>query len=314
VVNKSDDSVSIIDTKTKQIVSTLPTGKGPHELVATDDGKFAVSTDFVGGDSLTVFDVAKQQVLRTIDLENYPGPHGISFLPASLMDVSASSTEKEKAQQRVIFTSGKSAHVVIANIFTGEIEAAIPTKQQTTHMLALSPSEDLVYATNIRSNTISKIALGDDFDESKVLKQISVEAMPEAIKLLNNGSELWYGANKDGLVTVLDTNNEAVLAQFDGFSFPYRVLFSHDESIAMVPDFRNHDIRFFDVKMKQELGRLKLEKEAGPQGITMHSEFDIAFLSLNLKNKVVAIDIHSRKIIAEYPTGNNPDGVVFIPR
>ena len=310
VVNKSDDSVSIIDTKTKQIVSTLHTGKGPHELIASSDGKYAVSTDFVGGDSLTVFDVTRQKVLRTIDLESYPGPHGISFLPALLIDTESSLTEKEQAQQRVIFTSGKSAHVVIVNIVTGEIEAAIPTKQQTTHMLALSGSENLVYATNIRSNSISKISL----DGNKLLKQISVEAMPEAIKLLNDGSELWYGANKDGLVTVLDTNNEAVLAQFDGFSFPYRVLFSHDESIAMVPDFRNHDIRFFDVKTKQELGRLKLEKEAGPQGITMHAKLDIAFLSLNLKNKVVAIDIHSRKIIAEYPTGNNPDGVVFIPR
>lgn len=293
VVNKTDNSVSVIDTQKQKIVNTLPTGKGPHELVATKDGKYAVSTDFVGGDSLTVFNIPEQKVERTISLEGYPGPHGIAFLAD---------------QERVIFTSGKSAHVVIANIHSGDIESAIRTNQSTTHMLALSQSENLVYATNIRSNSISKMSLNNN----KVLEQISVEEMPEAIRLLNDGSELWYGANKEGLVIVLDTKTKKPVAKFDGFSFPYRVLFSHDESVAMVPDFRNHDLRFFDVKSKKEIGRLALEKEAGPQGITLHPSLDIAFLSLNLKNKVLAIDIHSRKIIAEYPTGNNPDGVVFI--
>ncbi|MBF7073452.1 YncE family protein [Glaciecola sp. MH2013] len=293
VVNKSDNSVSVIDTQQQKIVNTLPTGKGPHELVASSDGKIAVSTDFVGGDSLTVFNITEQKVERSISLEKYPGPHGIQFL---------------KEDKSVAFTSGKSAKLVVANIISGEIEAAIPTQQQTSHMAAIDHGKGLAYVSNIRSNSISKTSL----ENKRVLKQIKVEEMPEAIRLLKDGSELWYGANKEGLVVVIDPETEAKLAVFDGFSFPYRVLFSHSEKVALVPDFRHHDLRFFDVANKTEIGRLALEKDAGPQGITLHPSLDIAFLSLNLKNKIVAIDIHSQRIIAEYPTGNNPDGIVFI--
>lgn len=293
VVNKSDNSVSLINTAEQKIINTLPTGKGPHELIVSDDGKWAVSTDFVGGDSLTVFDLLTQKVSRTINLEKYPGPHGIKFL---------------KDQQRVAFTSGKSQNLVIANIYSGDIEAAVNTQQQTTHMVAISSKQDFAFTTNIRSNSISKISLAN----MSLLKQIGTEAMPEAINITYDGKQIWYGANEKGLITVIDADTEAQLAQFDGFSFPYRVLFSHSENIAMVPDFQLHEVRFFNTKTFEELGKLALEEGAGPQGITLHPTLDIAFLSLNLKNKIVAIDIGSREIIAEYPTGNNPDGIGFV--
>lgn len=293
VVNKSDNTISLVDLASAKIINTLPTGKGPHELIVSKDGKWGVSTDFVGGDSLTVFDLSAQKVARTINLEKYPGPHGIQFL---------------NDQTRVAFTSGKSEHLLIANIYSGEIEAAINTQQKTTHMVAIDAEEDVAFTTNIRSNSISKISLATQ----SVVKQIKTEAMPEAINITRDGRQLWYGANEKGLVTVIDTQSEVQLAQFDGFSFPYRVLFSHNEKVAVVPDFLLNEVRFFDVKTLKELGKLSLENDAGPQGIALHPELDIAFLSLNLQNKIVAIDINSRKIIAQYPTGTNPDGVAFV--
>lgn len=293
VVNKSDNSVSLINVAEQKIINTLATGNGPHELIVSNDGKWAVSTDFVGGDSLTVFDLSTQKISRTINLEQYPGPHGIAFL---------------NDQERVAFTSGKSQHLVIANIHSGKIEDAINTQQQTTHMVAISDKEDFAFTTNIRSNSISKISLAT----KSLLKQIATEAMPEAINITNDGKQIWYGANEKGLITVIDAQSEVQLAQFEGFSFPYRVLFSHSENVAIVPDFQGHEVRFFDTKTFKELGKLTLEEGAGPQGITLHPKLDIAFLSLNLKNKIVAIDITSREIIAEYPTGNNPDGVGFV--
>jgi YVTN family beta-propeller protein len=294
VVNKSDDSVSIVDIATGQIINALPTGKGPHELIVSKDGEWAVSTDFVGGDSLTVFNIPKQKVARTIPLKKYPGPHGIRFI---------------KNDKQVAFTSGKSQHLVIVDIHTGEVVNAINTKQNTTHMVAIAAAEDLAYTTNIRSDSISKINLATNL----VVKQIPAQAMPEAINITQDGQQLWYGANKKGLLTVLDVSSEnsKQIAQFKGFKFPYRVLFSHDEKVALVPDFRKSDIRFFDVANKKEIGRIDLGENAGPQGITLHPNADIAFLSLNLRNKVVAIDIATRSIIAEYPTGNNPDGIGF---
>jgi DNA-binding beta-propeller fold protein YncE len=298
VVNKTDNTISIIDLSSKKIVNTLATGQGPHELVLSGDQKWAVSTDFVGGNSLTVFDMTqvnmgKTSIARTIPLPNLPGPHGIRFFADN---------------ERVIFTSGTAQSLGIANVVSGEVLGQVDTKQTTTHMVALNNDETLAFSTNIRSNSISVINLAD----ATKLKDIATEAMPEAINYRRVANELWYGANQDGLLVVIDPVSEALIAKFDGFSFPYRVLFNHDESIALVPDFRNHYLRFFDAQTKKEIATLELEPEAGPQGIVLHPTEDIAFLSLNLKNKVLAIDIATRKVMAEYPTGNNPDGVVFI--
>jgi DNA-binding beta-propeller fold protein YncE len=293
VVNKTDNTISIIDVASKEIVETLATGKGPHELVLSHDQKWAVSTDFVGGDSLTVFDMLNRSIARTIALPELQGPHGIRFL---------------KDNERVIFTSGKAQKLGVANIVTGEVLSAIETNQSTTHMVVVNGDETEAFSTNIRSNSISVLNLRTGMKT----KDISTEAMPEAINYRQTANELWYGANQDGKLVVIDPVKETVLAKWEGFSFPYRVLFNHDESIALVPDFRNHYVRFFDAESKQEIGTLALESEAGPQGITLHPTEDIAFLSLNLKNKVIAIDIATRKVIAEYPTGNNPDGVVFM--
>ncbi|WP_371195516.1 YncE family protein [Glaciecola sp. SC05] len=293
VVNKTDNSVSFIDVASQKIVNTLATGQGPHELVLSADGKWAVSTDFIGGDSLTVFDVHSQKVARTIELPELPGPHGIRFLNDSV---------------RVVFSSGKSQQLGIVNILSGKVTGSIKTGQNTTHMVTLSKDETLAFTTNIRSNSISVL----DLAKGDKIKDIATEAMPEAINLHTHSNELWYGANRDGKLLVVNPESEKVLASWDGFSFPYRVLFNHDQSVAIVPDFRKHNVRFFDTKNKKEIGLLALEKEAGPQGIILHPSKDIAYLSLNLKNKIVAIDIATQTIIAEYPTGNNPDGVIFI--
>jgi DNA-binding beta-propeller fold protein YncE len=293
VVNKTDNTISIIDVASKNIVETLATGKGPHELVLSQDQKWAVSTDFVGGDSLTVFDMLNRSIARTIALPELQGPHGIRFL---------------NDNERVIFTSGKAQKLGVANIVTGEVLSALDTNQSTTHMVAVNGDETQAFSTNIRSNSISVLNLRTGMKT----KDISTEAMPEAINYRRTANELWYGANQDGKLVVIDPVKETVLATWEGFSFPYRVLFNHDESIALVPDFRNHYVRFFNAESKQEIATLELESEAGPQGITLHPTENIAFLSLNLKNKVIAIDIATREVIAEYPTGNNPDGVVFI--
>lgn len=314
VVNKTDNTVSFIDLASASIIKTLPTGKGPHELVVSENGKWAVSTDFVGGDSLTVFDIENMAVARTIPLPKYPGPHGISFLPNKLFP----------NNDTVVFTSGKSQHVGIANIHTGVVSEGIKTAQNTTHMLAIDNKENALYTTNIRSNTLTQI----DLKERAVLRHINTDAMPEAININQAQGQLWYGANKDGLVTVLDLSSKKELATFKGFSFPYRVLFSPSNKLALVPDFRQHNIRFFDLQTLKEVAKIDLGEGAGPQGITLHKHMtasiqsesglhyanqEVAYLSLNLQNKVVAIDINTQKVIASFPTGNNPDGIGYSP-
>ena len=79
VLNKQGHDASFIDLASGDLVATLPTGRGPHELIATSDGRWAIGTDYSGGNSLTVFELPNPVVRRTIDLSAAPGLTESSF-------------------------------------------------------------------------------------------------------------------------------------------------------------------------------------------------------------------------------------------
>lgn len=292
VVSKADNLVSFVDIGSGKIKTTLPTGQGPHELIVSEDGLWAVVSDFVGGNSLTIIDVANLSVARTIDLKAFPRPHGIQFL---------------KNQKHVAATTGARNTLIVADIHSGKIINTIDTTQAGTHMVAVDTERSLAYTSNMRSNTLSVL----DLSAGSFLRTIATAQTPEAIRLTRSGHQLWYGANRNGQVKVVNSETGTELAEWDGFTFPYRVLFSRDERVAVVPDFRQDNVRFFDPKNMTELGKLPLGNGAGPQGVIFHPNDKTLFLSLNSKSKVVAIDADSRQVIAELDSGKNPDGIGY---
>jgi YVTN family beta-propeller protein len=60
VLNKADNTVSLLDLATKKSVATIPTGNGPHEVAVSPDGKIAVVCNYgsqdAPGSTLTVID------------------------------------------------------------------------------------------------------------------------------------------------------------------------------------------------------------------------------------------------------------------
>ena len=294
VVNKRADTVSFIDLTSKSVVKTLPTGKGPHELAMTKDGKWAVSTNYVGGNSLTVFDVVNAEVARTINLKSYPNPHGILFL---------------KDQTQVAISSEGSDNVVIANIHTGDIVSSIKTTQKGSHMVALPADSSVVYTTNMRDNTVSQL----DVESAKLLKLMPMEGTPEAITVNQANTELWVGSNRDGLVSVYDIASNKLIKQWNDYTWPYRVLLNRTENYALVPDLRRHKLDIYNAQTKKRINAIQLKQGDGPKGVIFHPDDKTAFLSLYEQDKVIAIDVPSGEILFELPTGDGPDGIGYSP-
>lgn len=292
VVNKLGDDVSLIDVASQKIVTTLTTGKGPHELAITQDGKWAVSTDYVGGNSLTVIDVANATQVRTISLAKYPRPHGILFFDD---------------QTHVAVSSEGSDTAVIVNIHSGEIVSAIDTKAKGSHMVAVADESDVIYTTNMGSNSVSVLSV----ELNKLIRTIDMPVTPEAVTVNKTGTELWVGSNKKGLVTVFNLENDTQIAQFDGYTFPYRILLTQDQQYAVVPDYRQSTLDIFDANNKKRLKRIQFDSSFGPKGVYFHPNDRTLFLSLYEQDKVLAIDIPSGEIQFELPTGDGPDGIGF---
>lgn len=293
VLNKSGNNANFIDLASGDIVTTLATGEGPHELVVSDDGLWAVGTDYGGGDSLTVFDIENAEVARTIDLGDYPRPHGLDFLPG---------------QQEVVVTSESIGELVVINIHSGSILGSLATNGRGSHMLALAGRGDIAYTSNMASNNVSVINLS----RGRMQAAFKVPSRPEAITVNTAGSEIWVGSNDEGLISVLNSATGRPIAQLEGFDWPYRILLSEDERLAVVPDMNNNDLRFIDAQTKQELGSIQLP-DSNPQGIIFHPNDKILFLALAGQNKILAIDADRREILGEYLTGEAPDGLGYSP-
>ena len=85
VANMGDNTATLIDVASKRVVATLPTGNGAHEVAVSNDGRWAVVSNYgvrgAPGNSLTVIDIGSASVARTIDLGEFRRPHGSTFLP-----------------------------------------------------------------------------------------------------------------------------------------------------------------------------------------------------------------------------------------
>lgn len=293
VLNKSGHDASFVDLGSGEILATLPTGRGPHELVVTDDGRWAIGTDYAGGNSLTVFDVEDTRVERRINLSEYPRPHGILFLPG---------------QRQVVVTSEASNQLVIVDFHSGEIVRAIDTGQYGSHMVALSEDGRIAFTSNGASNSVSVL----DLTTGELIKTLDVPDRPEAITTNARGDEVWVGSNDEGVVSRIRVESGEVVAQWGGFSWPYRILLAPNERTAVMPDLGNEQLRFFDIDSNAEMGSLDLGG-AQPQGVTLHPDERTLFLSLSGQNKVLVLDILTREILGEYEAGRSPDGIGYSP-
>lgn len=297
VTNKTPSTATLIDVASGQVLATLPTGAGPHEVVMARDGSVAVVTDYgaqVAGGSLTVIDVPGRRVARTIALAEYRRPHGIVLLPGDTV---------------VAVTSETNRAVLLVDIRTGTIVRAISTGQSGSHMVGVTRDGRRAWTGNIGSNTVTEL----DLVAGTALRTIAVPAQPEAINVTPDGAEVWVGSNATGAVSVVSTATGEVTTAASAFGWPYRVSYSPDVTLVLLPDLRGEVLRFMERASRAELSRIALPG-AAPQGITFAPDGRSAFLSLSAKGTVAVIDIATRSVVREIAAGETPDGVAFTTR
>lgn len=294
VTNKTPGTATIIDVGSGRTLATLPTGNGPHEVVLTRDGRTAVVTDYgaqMPGNTLTVIDVPGRRVVRTIALGEYRRPHGIVMLPGDSV---------------VAVTSEANRAVLLVQIARGEITKVVPTEQNGSHMVATIADGTRGWTGNIGSHTVSEL----DLVSGRSLRTVAVPNQPEAINVTPDGREVWVGSNATGKISVVNTATGEVMTAAEGFSWPYRIWWTPDLSLVLIPDLRNEALRFIERASRREVGRLALPGKA-PQGITVTPDGCYAFLSFSGAKAVAIIDIAKRAIVGEIAAGDTPDGVVF---
>ena len=315
VLNKGAATAALVDVATRRVVATLPTGVGPHEVAVSPDGRTAVVGNYgdrTPGNTLTVIDLPRQAVVRTVSLGEHRRPHGIAWLPDG---------------RRVAVTSEASRAVLLVGVAAGAVQA-IPTDQDGTHLLALAPDGRRLYTANIGSSSVTAI----DVARGAVTRTVRTLPRPEAIDVSPNGRELWtapqIAPGAPGMITVLDAITLDSLATFpSGGVYPNRLRFTPDGRLVLVSNAASGSVHIFDARTRRPVGAVAFPRDpakapadggpmagsAVPLGILVAPDSRTAYVATAAHNEIAVVDIPGRRVVATLRTGEQPDGMAFSP-
>jgi YVTN family beta-propeller protein len=293
VANQQSADVSIIDLATGQ-TQRVGVGTGPHEAAISPDGRWGIATVYgaqVPGNQLAVIDLAGRSLARHIDLGEYTRPHDVEFVPGS--------------PTKVVVTSETTRRVLVVDIATGAVEAAIETNNPGSHMLGITADANRVFTANIAAGGISEL----DLRGRRFVRQVATAPVSEGIAVTPDGREVWVGSNQQGTVTVVDASTGTVAQTLTGFTLPYRLTVSPDGKQVIVCDPEAGRIVIIDRASRTIAG--EVAGLGSPRGAMVAADNRTVIVTLGTESAVAVIDLVTRRVIRRLAVGTSPDGVAI---
>jgi len=299
VLEKSDEKMAIVDPATLKIVGRVPSGGAPHEIVASEDGRFAYISNYASEKgqlkTLSVVDLTSQKAMTAVDLGALRAPHGLAF-----------------ADGKVYFTAEANKVIGRYDPASNQVDWVLGTGQDVTHMVVLSKDGKTLFTSNIGSDTICVIEPGGGRGGWKVTP-IPVGKGPEGFDLSPDGKEVWAANSGDGTVSVIDVASKKVTATLDFKSKrTNRLKFTPDGKLVLITDDGGGELVVVDVASRKERKRLKVGQ--GPEGTLVQPDGAKAYVALSRDNAVAVIDLNMLEVTGKIATGNGPDGLAWAQR
>ena len=295
VPNKSRSTVTIVDVATGNQLGWFPVGADPHEIALSSDGATAVTTA-MGGNTLSVIDVAGRRVSSTVEMGADSSTHGIAFLAGdSIVAVTSAATDK----------------VALVDVKRGAVIGSVATAGGRPHILQATADGSRIYTSEAATGTISEF----DAANHRLTRTFQVPDAPEGMAVTANGDEVWVGSSTffRGRVTVLDPRSGAVTEVVSMFGWPYRIHLTPDAHTVLVPDIRRGTLRFIDRASRKQLGIVRFGG-GDPGGLAITPDGRYAFQTLNSQGRVAIVDVAARTVVGSLDVGDTPDGIAYTPR
>ena len=296
VLNKEDATFVIVNPDSGAVLGKVPVGQGPHELVASSDGKYAFASNYgtgpAPGHTISMIDIAAQKELRRIDVAPLSRPHGLAF-----------------ANGKLYFSAEANKKIARYDPATDKIDWQFETGQNATHMVLPTKDAKMFFTSNIASDSVSAIQQVADGSWTQVL--IPVGKGPEGIDLSPNGREVWSAHSRDGGVSIIDVATKKVTATIPlGTKRSNRIKLTPDGKFALVSDLEAGDLVVVDAPARKEVKRLPLGRS--PEGILIPPDGGRAFVAVNGDNHVAVVDLKTWMVTKKLQTGTGPDGMAWI--
>lgn len=298
VLNKDEDTISIVDLATKTVIKTVPTAHNPHEVVVSAD-KMKTYISCSLGNVVHVMDNDTFEIIKDITHELFDFPHGLGF----------------SGDGNLYVASTYSNEIFIIDPVKDEIISHFNTGQKHSHMISFSPKGDILYVPNIGSDNITVV----DVKTSKIREHISVGKGPEGVAAHPNGQTLYIANQHDNDLWILDTETHEILFKHRIGACPIRVVFSPDAKYALIPNRDSGDLtvilneQAINGKVRPwEIKRIPVGKWTG--GTVFNTNGKMAYVANNKTNDISIIDMGTLKETGRIDVGIHPDGIAFLTK
>jgi YVTN family beta-propeller protein len=324
VLEKSDNSLAIVDPASLQIVARVPAGQDPHEIVASSDGKFAYISNYGGSDStlntISVVDLAARKPLPAINLGALRSAHGLAF-----------------AGGKLYFTVETNKAIGRYDPATQSVDWVLGTGQDRTHMIAVSESLDRIVTSNVSSGTISIIEQVTPANPGPPPGNPAGAAPPpggpppggprktwrvtnipsghgsEGFDVSPDRKEIWAANAQDGTITIIDIAGNKPTHTFPVSVHGNRLKFTPDGQRVLIsgggPNATSPNLAVLDAATRKEIKQLGLGGGSG--GILIAPDGSRAYIAVSAKDKVAVVDLKTLEITAQVSTGKQPDGLAW---
>ena len=307
ILSKHDRTLAIVDPATLQVLSKVPVGNDPHEVIASTDGSVAYVSNYGSGayHSLAVVDLVGRNPLPPVDLGALTGPHGLTFVGG-----------------KVWFTAEGAKAIGRYDPVAQKIDWILGTGQDRTHMIYVAPDLQHIVTTNVSSGTVSMIdaklvpagppgshATRSDWNETVV----RVGNGSEGFDVSPDGKEIWVANAQDGTISIVDRVTKSVVQTLNA-NVPgaNRLKFTVDGKHVLVSMLRGPDLAIFDASTRKEVKRVPIGH--GAAGILVEPDGSRAFVACTPDDYVAVIDLKSLTVAGHIQAGGQPDGLAWATR
>jgi DNA-binding beta-propeller fold protein YncE len=294
VLEKEANALAFIDPESGKVDARVPVGEGPHEIVASADGKLAFVANYGSrnpGTTISVIDVPGRKEMHRVDVRPLERPHGLAFIDGKLY-----------------FTAEANMAVGRYDPAANKVDWITGTGQSGTHMVMGAAGGNTLYTANIASDTISVLESGPRGWHATA---IPVGKGPEGFDLSPDGKQLWAADSGDGKITIVDLAAKKAAGTIDVHTKrSNRLKFTPDGQRVLVSDLAGGELVIVDTNSHAEIKRLALGR--APEGVLVLAGGSRALIAVSGENSIAVIDLKSLEVSRRIATGAGPDGMAWI--
>ena len=343
VTSEGDNNLSVVDLNTEKVIKTLPTGKSPHVLTFTPNGKGYVNNR--GSKELTVIDGNRLEVLKTITLPATSfqlslSPDGKTLAVAyrDALKISFINTATDEITKTIpigkepegVFKGAQMRHsywskngeflyasddvnnnIVKIAAMTGEIKATI-SLPGPDHYLHPTKDGSLLYAVNEAEKGERTSVTVIDSVTDKVVKDIPIPLESGEKGALHHGEfakdgRYFFVCNEGGrTVAVIDTAKLEVVKTIRAGMGAGHPVMTKDEKYIFVIQHKDNTVTVIDVDKQEVVKNISVgsgKKQAHASYFTPDGRF---FYMVNAEdNTINKIDTVKMEVVSKIPVGKS---------